>query len=628
MKTKPKNQQSLIDTSHMSQAKRDSLELTENARDTTPNQPSFASQLFMGQPDLFSLYPFPEQKLDDLQAGEEFLSQLRHVLDQYADPDEIDRTGEIPDLVIDKLREIGAFGIKIPKQYGGLGLSQTNYSKAAMLLGSRCGNLTALLSAHQSIGLPQPLIQFGTNAQKKEYLPKVAAGAISAFALTETEAGSDPAKLSTSATPVEGGKAFLLNGEKLWCTNGVKAKYAIVMARTPAKRSLPGGRKRITAFIVDMESPGVEVTQRCHFMGLRALYNGVIRFTDVKVPRENIVLAEGKGLKVALTTLNTGRLTLPAACAGLAKKCLEETRRWVNQRSQWGSRIGKHEAIADKVARMAANTFALESMVLQVADMVDRKNVDIRLEAAMAKMWGTEAAWRIADDAMQIRGGRGYETAQSQHDRGERGVPIERFLRDARINTIFEGSSEIMRLFLAREALDPHLQKAGAVLDSRLPLWTRGIAAIKAGLFYAKWYPARWMPAFQDYPADLHPAYQPYMAYIRKTSNRLARTLFHNMVRFGPALEKKQLTLSRIVEIGTELFVLTSSILRADKLLHEDGSQYEEEELKAMTDYIYKDTKLKVQKLFRDLKSNSDKETRNLNKMVLNEKLKELEKRP
>jgi len=628
MKTSSKNPKSIIDTSHMSKDKRDALELTENARDTAPPIPSYVSQLFMGEPDLYSLYPYPEQSKEDKEAGDQFLGKLRLVMDEYADPDEIDQSGEIPDTVIDQLRAIGAFGIKIPKEYGGLGLSQANYSRAAMLLGSRCGNITALLSAHQSIGLPQPLLQFGTEEQKRKYLPQVAAGAISAFALTETEAGSDPAKMSTTAVPVEDGESFLLNGEKLWCTNGTKAKYAIVMARTPAKRSLPGSRKRITAFIVDMDSPGVEVTHRCHFMGLRALYNGVIRFKDVKVPKENIVLAEGKGLKVALSTLNTGRLTLPAACAGLAKKCLEETRRWVNQRSQWGSRIGKHEAIAEKVARMAAHTFALESMVNMVAHLVDRKNVDIRMEAAMAKMWGTEVAWRIADDALQIRGGRGYETAQSQQERGERAVPVERFLRDARINTIFEGSSEIMRLFLAREALDPHLRKAGAVLDSRLPLWKRGIAAIKAGMFYALWYPARWLPELKDPPYQLYRPFEPYMRFVKKTSHRLARTLFHNMVRYGPALEKRQLTLSRIVEIGTELFVLTASVYHADRLIRKRNGPYKDPELEALVAYLYKDSTLNIQRLFNELSQNRDKETRTLNKQVLNEQLKELEKRP
>ena len=227
-----------------------------------------------------------------------------------------------------------------------------------------------------------------------------------------------------------------------------------------------GAEKReeaqITAFIVDMDTPGVEVALRCRFMGLKALYNGVIRFANVRVPRENIILAEGKGLRVALTTLNTGRLTLPAACVGMAKRCLATSKAWAAERVQWGAAIGKHAAIADKIARMAADIFAMESMTFYTASLVDRdKKADIRIEAAMCKMWATERTWEIVNDTMQIRGGRGFETAASLAARGEKPVPVERWMRDCRINTIFEGSSEILRLFLAREALDPHLQVAG-----------------------------------------------------------------------------------------------------------------------------------------------------------------------
>src|SRR5258708_3024778 len=403
----------VIDTSKMSAGQRAALELTEAARETA-REVSFASGLFMGRFDLAQVHPFPAQRTEDRDQGDAFLHRLELLLREKVDPDEIDRTGEIPQLVIDELAKLGAFGIKIAPEHKGLGLSQTNYCRAAILLGASCGNLTALLSAHQSIGVPQPLILFGTEEQKRKYLPRVARGEISAFALTESGAGSDPATMQTHAEPAPDGQSFVLNGEKLWCTNGAKAGVIVVMAKTPCKIIAGKPRDQITAFIVETDWPGVEVTHRCRFMGLKALYNGVMRFTNVRVPRENILLAEGKGLRVALTTLNTGRLTLPAACAGLGKRCLEITRRWAGERVQWGAAIGKHSAIAEKLARMAAEIFAMESMMLFAASIVDKnKRADVRLEAALCKMWATETAWEIANDTMQIRGGPGFATAES-----------------------------------------------------------------------------------------------------------------------------------------------------------------------------------------------------------------------
>ena len=523
--------------------------------------------------------------------GDEFLKKVAAMCREWIDPDEIDRTGEIPDKVLKKLAELGAFGIKIPTEYGGLGLTQTDYCRAGMLLGSYCGNITALISAHQSIGVPQPLIVFGTEEQKKKYLPRVAAGEISAFALTEASVGSDPARMNTHAEPTADGTAFVLNGEKLWCTNGTRAGVLVVMARTPAK----DGKNQITAFIVETNWPGVTVAHRCRFMGLKALYNGVIRFTDVRVPRENILLAEGKGLRVALTTLDTGRLTLPAACVGLAKRCLEISRSWASERVQWGQPIGKHAAIGDKLARMAANTFAMEAMTFYAAAIVDAgKHADIRVEAAMCKMWATERVWEIVDDTIQIRGGRGYETAQSLAARGEKPIPVERFMRDTRINTILEGSSEIIRLFIAREALDPHLKVAGPILNPKLAMGERMRALGRSAGFYALWYPRQWWPVG---------------SYESRAARRLARAIFHAMVRYGPKLERRQLLLARFVEIGTELYAMTAARRRAEA--------FSTTEAWALANYFCQLAQKKIEDRFDAMSWNTDAEGYRLAQQLL-----------
>src|ERR1700741_5668796 len=281
------------------------------------------------------------------------------------------------------------------------------------------------------------------------------------------------------------------------------------MAKTPPKIVKGKERKQITAFIVDVDSPGLEITYRCHFMGLRALYNGIVKFTNGRVPRENMIAKEGQGLKVALTTLNTGRLTIPAACVGLSKRLVDICRKWATERVQWGDPIGKHYAIAGKVAEMAGNVFAMEAMTFLTSSLLDRKAGDLRIETAMCKMWATETTWRIADEAMQVRGGRGYETAQSLAGRGEPPIAVERFLRDCRVNTIFEGSSKIMRLFIAREALDPHLKVGGAIFNTQLPMSDRATAVLSSGKFYAGWYPKQWLPASAGNLDKLHHELRP-----------------------------------------------------------------------------------------------------------------------
>jgi alkylation response protein AidB-like acyl-CoA dehydrogenase len=457
---------------------------------------------------------------------------------------------------------------------------------------SKDGSLTALLSAHQSIGLPQPLKLFGTEEQKRRFFPRLAKGAISAFALTEVDAGSDPANMHASATPTEDGKFFILNGEKLWCTNGTRAELFVVMARTPDAPGRDGKpRKQITAFIVEASWPGVEIAHRCRFMGLKAIENGLIRFKNVKVPRENIIWGEGKGLKLALITLNTGRLTLPASAAGGSKAMLNVSRWWSNERVQWGSPIGKHEAVAQKIGMMAANTFAMEAVSSLTVGLAEHGGYDIRLEAAIAKMYNTEHGWRIVDDTLQIRGGRGYETADSLRARGEPAIPIERAMRDFRINLIFEGSSEIMRLFIAREAVDHHFKLAFPIVAPDSSLGTRVKAAAKSAPFYATWYPSRWLPRATTYGE--FGSLAKHLRFAERRARKLGRTLFHAMVRFGPRLERKQMVLFRAVDIGAELFAIAAACVRAHMLAKQGNVK-----AVALADLFCREARLRVDSLF------------------------------
>jgi alkylation response protein AidB-like acyl-CoA dehydrogenase len=577
-------------------SERESLKVAEASRQAEWAQPSFMRELFLGRfrLDLVHPYPLPGPDRPEFAA---FYEEMKRFLRDDVDSVEIDATGEYPDHVVETLRRMGAFGMKIPKEYGGLGFTNAEYQKVMQLLGSVDGNIVALLSAHQSIGVPQPLKLFGSPELKKKYLPRCARGEISAFALTETGVGSDPARLSTTAVKTEDGSAYVINGTKLWCTNGTIAKLLVVMAVDPRTR-------KISAFVVETAWKGVKVEHRSRFMGLKALANGVISFTDVRVPAENLIGQEGRGLKIALTTLNDGRLSIPNGSVGTAKLCLEICRTWARERVQWGKPVGKHEAIAHKISSMAAHAFAMESIAALATQMADRGGYDIRLEAAAAKEWNTDRCWEIVDDTMQVRGGRGYETEKSLRERGEPAIGVERIMRDYRINKIFEGSSEIMHLFMAREMVDKHLEVAGAMIDPDKPMSAKLAALPKMGAFYAAWYPTRWLgwgrwPRYSEFgPLATH------LRFVERSARKLARASFHGMLRYQAKLQNKQAFLFRLVDVANELFAMAASVTRAQAL----GEQRKEEaaEARRLTDLFCRMSRRRVGRLFDELWDNDD----------------------
>jgi alkylation response protein AidB-like acyl-CoA dehydrogenase len=536
-------------------------QVAEQARESEWALPSFGKQLFLGDFQLGLISPHPRPSAESSERGEEFCARLRDFCEASVNGALIEREARIPEETVKGLADLGAFGMKIPSAYGGLGLSNLYYNRALMIVGSASAAIAALLSAHQSIGVPQPLALFGTDEQKQRYLPRCARGEISAFLLTEPDVGSDPARLAATASPSADGSEYVLNGVKLWTTNGVVADLLVVMARVPEGEGRRGG---ITAFVVEGGSDGITVEHRNAFMGLRGLENGVTRFHEVRVPASNRIGKEGQGLKIALTTLNTGRLSLPASCAAAGKVALKIAREWSGERVQWGRPVGEHEAVATKIAFIAATGYALEAIVELSSQLADDKRRDIRIEAALAKLYCSEMACKIADELVQIRGGRGYETAASLAARGERGVPAEQMLRDLRINRIFEGSSEIMRLFIAREAVDAHLTAAGEVIEPGLPAAQKARAAARAGGFYA-----RWLPTLMAGEGQLPRAYGEFgplaqhLRYVERASRKLARATFYGMARWQGKLERRQGFLGRLVDIGAELFAMSAVCVRA-----------------------------------------------------------------
>ena len=584
-------------------AKEKAMELAEASRETDWKFPSFTAEMFRGKFRWDLMHPYPVQSTEDQKIGDDFIAKLKVVCEEHIDATEIDRSGIYPQEALDALADIGTFGMNISKDYGGLGFSKVNYCRALQFLGSYCSTTVTWVSAHQSIGAPQPLKLFGTEEQKKKYLPRMAAGEISAFALTEPDVGSDPAKMGMTAELTEDGEHYVLNGTKLWITNGPAAGILVVMANVPGKIVNGKERMQISTFIVEKGAPGFEVEHICDFTGIRGIMNGVLKFTNVKIPKENIIGKPGDGLRIALTTLNTGRLGMPASASGGAKLVVRELEKWINDRIQWGVPIGKHHAIAKYSANIAAQTFAMESMVWLTSSWADKGNADIRLEAAAAKLFCTEASNHLIDDFVQVRGGRGFETAESLHGRGDRPVPAERWLRDSRIGRIFEGSTQVMYLIMGREAMDTHFKLVMPLLQPKPGQKETKFELVKnAAKFYTKWVPSLFIPSAQSYGVKyLNPSNQQHLPYIEKTCRKLAFRLLLTMAKFKEQLEYEQVLLANYVDIGVDLFAMATTLAMAEAKIAQNPTDQTPQEL---ADLFCKNARQRIKANFRAVNDN------------------------
>ena len=419
-----------------------------------PRRRSVAKELFWGRLAEDLVLPYPQLSDDEQPRVATAIQELKAFCDGHLDPAEIDRQADIPRSVIDGLARLGVLGMTAPESVGGRGFSQLAYCRVLEELGSRCSSTSIFVNAHHSIGM-RALLLFGSTEQKAHWLPDLVAGRkLAAFALTEPEAGSDAANVQTTAVPSADGSHFVLNGEKRYISNGAIADVLTVMARTPVQGS---AESKVTAFLVTPDMPGFRVVEpRMEKLGIRGTATARLAFDNMSVPKENILGPLGKGLKLALTVLDFGRTTFGACCTGMAKTCLHLAAEHARTRIQFGRPLGDFELVQEKLARMAAWTYAMQSMTAVTAGLIDRGLEDYMLETAMLKVFSTQALWTIVNDAFQILGGPAYFT-----DR-----PLERMVRDARINSIGEGANEVLTSFIALVGMRDPAEELRAVRDA------------------------------------------------------------------------------------------------------------------------------------------------------------------
>lgn len=554
----------------------------------------FVRGLYFGRYQPQKLPPYPALVNDSTTLG--LSRELSAFLQAHVDPVAIDRDERIPNEVILGLGRIGILGACLPTSCGGRGLSQTSYCKLLEILGGHCASTALFVNAHHSIG-PRAIVLFGTPAQQAQYLPKLATGeSISAFALTEPEAGSDAANVQTTAVPTPDGGGYVLNGTKRWITNGGIAQVLTVIAKTEVP-SRGNGKidTRPTAFLVTPDMPGFKVLEeRMPKCGVRGTATGRLAFENMFVPKENILGQLGKGLKIALTVLDFGRTTFGASCTGAAKFCLERAVRHAGTRVQFGQTLGSFELVKEKLAWMAAGIFAMEACTYQTAALIDADNEDYMLETAMLKVFATDVLWRIINDTIQIYGGKAYFTDE----------PFERMMRDGRINMIGEGANDVLRAFVALVGMrDVGLELQGVLQSIKSPWKNLGKLTSFAGERLESYFRSPEVPVRH---AELQPQ-----------ADRLGKLVAH----FGSQVEKllakyreeivdRQYQAGRIADAATELYVNACVLRRLDALLelYPEGSPDRKRHLQTGR-YALQLGERRARKALHDLWDNDDEQT-------------------
>ncbi|MBX9624323.1 MAG: acyl-CoA dehydrogenase family protein [Gemmataceae bacterium] len=527
----------------------------------------FAKALFFGKFKGDLLFPYPALSTEQQVKADEMAGKVKAYADAHIDHMAIDRDARIPDEVIEGLADLGVYKLTIPPEYGGLGFNQQMYLKTMEVLGGHDASVAVFVNAHHSIGC-RALVLFGTKEQQAEWLPGLLDGTkLCAFALTEPEAGSDAGNVQTVATPTEDGKAYLLSGLKHYITNGGIAHVLTVMARTPAPTKDKPDATKVTAFLVTPDMPGFEVVEeRADKCGIRGTATGKIKFTRMRVPKENVLGQVGRGLQAALTVLNFGRTTFGATCTGHAKVCVKAMVEHAKRRVQFQQPLAEFQLVQKKIAFASAHAFAMEAATTQCAAFIDRGSDDYMLETAILKVFATEHLWTVVYDTMQVWGGKGYFKDQ----------PIERWMRDARINTIGEGANEVLKAFIAVVGCKgPGLVLKGLLDDLqgfRWGLGTIGRAFGVATKMYAPWLTGG-TPEVPVKSADL----MPQAAELGKLVREFGLKLPHVFKRFGgPDAEAKfaqaQLVHERIADVAIDLYVSSCVLSRLDALAAKAGS--------------------------------------------------------